>query len=187
MKFDIDCVNPMLVGSMKLLKAEDTPEHRKLFMDELVKATFLSPTCIEPEPTVDENGETVIMQGAKVQFPMLNTKDKKSYYVLYTDKQSLQEAEEIDNGTPERFRSHVAAVTVDEIGGLLATVGPQGQVNPAQGAIINPYSDSLIVGREMLIGYFKSKMEFMKAKADQERREMEDPKKVIPFPGNRQE
>ncbi len=186
MKFDVDSVNPILVGAMKLLKAEDTPEHRKLFMDELVKATFLSPTNIDPEPTVDENGEAVLIPGAKVQFPMLNTKDKKSYYVLYTDKQSLLEAEQIENGTPDKFRDHFAAITVDEIGSLIATVGPGGQPNPAQGAIINPYSDSLIIGRDMLIGYFKSKMEFMKAKAEQERKTNEDSGKVVPFPGNRQ-
>ena len=33
----------MLVGCIQLMKAEDTPEHRSMFVEELVKASFQAP------------------------------------------------------------------------------------------------------------------------------------------------
>jgi hypothetical protein len=41
MEFNKPVSNPMMVGSIELLKAEDTPEHRQMFMEELQKAKFL--------------------------------------------------------------------------------------------------------------------------------------------------
>ena len=35
MEFNKPVSNPMMVGSIELLKAEDTPEHRQMFLDEL--------------------------------------------------------------------------------------------------------------------------------------------------------
>ena len=34
MEFNKPVSNPMMVGSIELLKAEDTPEHRQMFLDE---------------------------------------------------------------------------------------------------------------------------------------------------------
>ena len=35
MEFNKPVSNPMMVGSIELLKAEDTPEHRQMFLDEM--------------------------------------------------------------------------------------------------------------------------------------------------------
>ena len=69
MEFNKPVSNPMMVGSIELLKAEDTPEHRQMFLDELQKAKFLSPVVIDPVPVPDENGRVTIARDAKVQFP----------------------------------------------------------------------------------------------------------------------
>ena len=34
MEFNKPVSNPMMVGSIELLKAEDTPEHRQMFLEE---------------------------------------------------------------------------------------------------------------------------------------------------------
>ena len=60
MEFNKPVSNPMMVGSIELLKAEDTPEHRQMFLDELQKAKFLSPVVIDPVPVPDENGRVTI-------------------------------------------------------------------------------------------------------------------------------
>ena len=73
MEFNKPVSNPMMVGSIELLKAEDTPEHRQMFLDELQKAKFLSPVVIDPVPVPDEIGRVTIARDAKVQFPMLST------------------------------------------------------------------------------------------------------------------
>ena len=59
MEFNKPVSNPMMVGSIELLKAEDTPEHRQMFLDELQKAKFLSPVVIDPVPVPDENGRVI--------------------------------------------------------------------------------------------------------------------------------
>ena len=56
MEFNKPVSNPMMVGSIELLKAEDTPEHRQMFLEELQKAKFLAPVVIDPVPQPDEKG-----------------------------------------------------------------------------------------------------------------------------------
>ena len=50
MEFNKPVSNPMMVGTIELLKAEDTPEHRQMFLEELQKAKFLAPVVIDPVP-----------------------------------------------------------------------------------------------------------------------------------------
>ena len=57
MEFNKNVSNPMLVGAIELMKAEDTPEHRSMFVDELVKAEFLSPAMVDPVPEEDGEGQ----------------------------------------------------------------------------------------------------------------------------------
>ena len=185
MKFDVESSNPMLVGAMQLMKAEDTPEHRKLITDELAKAVFLSPVYVDPAPVTDEEGNVKVEPGAKVQFPMLNTKDGKRFFVLYTDKRCMDEAEDAEgNATPEIFRDHFAAVQLDELGAMMAATPEQMQPAAADGVVINPFHENFVVGKEMAIGLFRHKVEVLKKKAENARRSMEDPGKVIRFPGS---
>ena len=60
MEFNKPVSNPMMVGSIELLKAEDTPEHRQMFLEELQKAKFLAPVVIDPAPQPDEKGQVRI-------------------------------------------------------------------------------------------------------------------------------
>ena len=50
MEFNKTVSNPMLVGCIELIKAEDTPEHRKMFVDELIQANMMAPVLMEPQP-----------------------------------------------------------------------------------------------------------------------------------------
>ena len=40
MEFNKPVSNPMMVGSIELLKAEDTPEHRQMFLESFRKQSF---------------------------------------------------------------------------------------------------------------------------------------------------
>ena len=82
MEFNKPVSNPMMVGSIELLKAEDTPEHRQMFLEELQKAKFLAPVVIDPAPQPDEKGQVRIPRDAKVQFPMLSTEDGRKFFRL---------------------------------------------------------------------------------------------------------
>ena len=71
MEFNKSVSNPMLMGAIELMRAEDTPDHRNMFVGELAKATFLSPAIIEPAPVENAEGKLAIAPGSKVQLPML--------------------------------------------------------------------------------------------------------------------
>ena len=63
MEFNKPVSNPLLMGSIELMKAEDTPAHRNMFMGELAKAEFLSPAIIEPAPGVQQLNKGKIATG----------------------------------------------------------------------------------------------------------------------------
>ena len=58
MEFNKTVSNPMLVGCIELVKEEDTPDHRNMFVTELLKASFQAPAVIDPEPVADAQRES---------------------------------------------------------------------------------------------------------------------------------
>ena len=131
MEFNKPVSNPMMVGSIELLKAEDTPEHRQMFLDELQKAKFLSPVVIDPVPVPDENGRVTIARDAKVQFPMLST----------------------DEENQQTF-----AMNFDDYAGMLLRKDAQGNISPALGFVINPFGGNIVVTREMVASMIAAKL-----------------------------
>ena len=67
MEFNKPVSNPMLVGSIELLKEEDTPDHRNMFVSEMTNASFLAPALIDPEPTENAEGKLTITGSRKKQ------------------------------------------------------------------------------------------------------------------------
>ena len=120
MEFNKPVSNPMMVGSIELLKAEDTPEHRQMFLDELQKAKFLSPVVIDPVPVPDENGRVTIARDAKVQFPMLSTEDGRKFFMAFTDWTELKRWRDEEN-------QQTFAMNFDDYAGMY-TVKLQDQV-----------------------------------------------------------
>lgn len=143
MEFRKNVSNPMLAGSIELLKAENTPEHQKMFWNELMKAKLLSPVIIDSVPEPDEDGNAKLAPGSKVQFPMLSTKDGKRFFMAFTDQPEMDKwpgAEE-----PDFF-----ALTFKDYADLLLRKDPKGNLSPALGFVVNPYSGNIVITREML-------------------------------------
>lgn len=156
MEFNKSVSNPMLMGTIELMKAEDTPEHRNMFMEEVSKASFLSPAIIEPEPVENETGKPVIAQGSKVQFPMLSTNDGKRFFMAFTDEKEYDKWVE---KAPKKFPTF--ALTLDDYMGMVLRKDAQGNICPALGVVINPYGANIILPREMLAGMLSSKLAHM--------------------------
>lgn len=153
MEFNKSVSNPMLVGAIELMKAEDTPEHRNMFMEEVMKASFLSPSIIEPEPQEDAEGKLAIAPGSKVQFPMLSTADGTRFFMAFTDESEYSKWVE---KTPKRLP--VFALNFDDYAAMVLRRDPQGNICPALGVVINPYGANIILPREMLAGIMSSRM-----------------------------
>lgn len=132
--------NPMLVGAMELLKAENTPDHRKLVMEEILHAKFLSPVTIDPVPVPDENGMTRVPPNSKVEIPMLTTSEGKHFFMAYTDIQELQKWKKEPNQQVFGFdfKDYVGMINAEN--------------STSDGLIINPFGHNLLIPKEMLAG-----------------------------------
>lgn len=151
MEFNKPVSNPMMVGSIELLKAEDIPEHRQMFLDELQKAKFLSPVVIDPVPVPDENGRVTIARDAKVQFPMLSTEDGRKFFMAFTDWTELKRWRDEEN-------QQTFAMNFDDYAGMLLRKDAQGNISPALGFVINPFGGNIVVTREMVASMIAAKL-----------------------------
>ena len=151
MEFNKPVSNPMMVGSIELLKAEDTPEHRQLFLDELQKAKFLSPVVIDPVPQPDEKGQVKIARDSKVQFPMLSTEDGRKFFMAFTDWTELKKWKDEEH-------QQTFAMNFDDYAGMLLRKDAQGNISPALGFVINPFGGNIVVTREMVAGMIAAKL-----------------------------
>lgn len=143
--------NPMLCGTIELMKAEDTPEHRKMFLDELIRAHFLSPVIVTPTPVPDETGRMKITAEHKVQFPMISTKEGHKFFLAFTD------LEELKKGHPDKDQQ-TFILSFDDYAGMLLRKDKDGNLPPALGFVINPMSSNVVVSREMVAKVIASRM-----------------------------
>lgn len=77
--------NPMLVGAIELLKADNSARHRDFFLQELLKAHLLTPATVTPPPEKGEDGAVHMLPDSQVQFPMLSTREGVRYFMAFTD------------------------------------------------------------------------------------------------------
>lgn len=142
----------MLVGCIELLKADDTPEHRNMFIAELQKANLLAPAVIDPAPEEDEEGNLKMLPGSKVQFPMLVSSDGKKYFMGFTDEVEYRLWVEKNQPLP------TFAVKFDDYVLMMMRKDPQGNSCPALGFVINPYGVNLVVHKDMLANVMAGRM-----------------------------
>lgn len=151
MEFNKTASNPMLVGAIELLKAE----HNKLFITELMKAKFLSPVKITPEPEKDENGNLKMTPENKPQFPMLTAHDGKHYFMAFTDKAEMKKWAD---ATKQNRDIVPCILTMEEF-----CVMTLGRDSNAAGAVINPYDSNAIIPAEMMMQIMAPRIAQMQA------------------------
>ncbi|MCM1025345.1 MAG: SseB family protein [Roseburia sp.] len=152
MEFNKVVSNPMLVGCVQLMRAEDTPEHRSMFVGELTKALLQAPALIDPAPAEDGEGRLTVTPGSRIQFPMLSTPDGKRFYMGFTDPVEYNKWAERNNKPP------FFALRLDDYLNMMFRRDSQGNENPALGLVLNPLGDNIVIPREMLAGIMAAKM-----------------------------
>ncbi len=143
MEFNKPVSNPMLIGTIELMKADDSQQHRGMFVNEVMKAEFLTPVVISPAPAPDKNGRLVIAEGSQVQFPSLSTPDGRQFLMAFTDKM------EFEKWKPGEEK-YSFALTFDDYVSMLLRKGGQENAARAMGFVINPYGCNVIIHREMI-------------------------------------
>ena len=142
----------MLVGCIELLKAEDTPGHRSMFITELQKADLLTPALIEPAPVEDEEGNLKLLPDSRVQFLMLTSSDGEKYFMGFTDEAEYQLWVEKNTSLP------TFAVKFDDYVLMLMNKDSRGIPSSAQGFVINPFGANLAVQKDMIANIMAGRM-----------------------------
>lgn len=144
MEFNKPVSNPMLVGTIELMKEEDTPDHRNMFVTEMTRASFLAPALIDPEPAENAEGKLVIAPNSKVQFPLLSAPDGKKFFMAFTD------ASEYDKWQEKTRPLPTFSLKFDDYAAMLFHKNSDGTTAQALGFVINPVGCNIIVPREMV-------------------------------------
>lgn len=137
--------NPMLVGAMELLRDENTVERRNIFIDEMLKATFISPVIITPEPEIDEQGKMKLTREHQIQLPMLSTPEGKHFFMAFTDKGELEKWKKDEKQKNFTF-------VFDDYSNMLM----KNQSN-SEGVVINPFSANMVLSKEMVVAIKEAK------------------------------
>lgn len=151
MEFNKPVSNPMLIGTIELMKADNSQQHRGMFVNEMMKAEFLTPVLISPAPEPDPNGRLVIGKGSKVQFPSLSVPDGRQFLMAFTDKM------EFEKWRPGEEK-YSFALTFDDYVSMLLHKDEQGNSGPAIGMVINPFGCNLILHRDMIANMVLTRM-----------------------------
>lgn len=144
MNFNQKVSNPMLVGTIELYKAENTPEHREMLEDEIVKGTYLSPILIDPKPEKNESGGIIVKQGSKLQFPALTAPNGARFYMAFTDRMEFEKS-----GRKEEY--YEVALNFADYMAMLFKNDPQ---NAFAGFVINPFGGNIVLPKEIVMGLY---------------------------------
>ncbi len=136
--------NPMLVGAIELLRAEDTPGHRRMVMEEIMHATLLSPVTITPEPLRDENGVPRITPEHHVQLPMFS-REGKNFFMAFTDFGELEKWQSDEGHSVFGFRFNDYFKMMNDAG------------ETCQGIVINPFGNNIVLGKDMILNTIRRK------------------------------
>ena len=135
--------NPMLCGAIELMRADNTLEHRSLYIGELVKARFLVPVIADKPPVVDESGKPQFENGTQIKLPMLPGQENKRYFMAYTDGEELRKWKAKGEGI------HIFIMTFQKLAAMMLNTAEGDPANVADGFIINPFGTNVIVTKEL--------------------------------------
>lgn len=148
MEYNKSVSNPLLIGAIELMKADGTPEHRKMVSDEIVKACYLTPAKVTPIPP---EGETKLPPGSNVQLPVLAAPNGKQFFMAFTDKTELKKWKDDEE-------QQTLAMTFDDYAMMMFRKDGEGNTSPVAGLVINPFGVNIIVPKEMVAQYIAAKM-----------------------------
>ena len=147
MLFNAKIENPMLIGAIEVMRADENPEKKEAVLEEILKATFLCPATVSEPPLEGEDGLPYLKEDCEVQQKMIQDKNGKPLLMAFTSK------EEMDKWMSQRaIRDFVYGfgMTFLEYVDLMMQEMPNGERGPAQGFVIDPYGCNLVVDRDMV-------------------------------------
>lgn len=112
-------------------------DNQQLFENEMLKAIYMTPVLITPEPEKDEEGNVKLQPGTKISVQVLPMQNNKSMMMAFTDSKEFKKWAMAD-------QSHTVSMGMRE---FISTVMKDPNL---AGVTINPFSNNLIIPRERM-------------------------------------
>ena len=140
MEFNKSVSNPLLIGAIELVRAENTPEHMKLLTDQMLQAKYMTPAVVTLIPSEGKENANAEETGKHVNMPLLAAPGGKQYFMAFTD---MEELKRWQSQTPHQ----VFAMKFSDYVNML--LKPDCEVN---GVVINPFDHNLVITKDMILG-----------------------------------
>ncbi len=152
--------NPDLVSAICDMRQDNSPEKQNRMMDEVMKAHFITPVNVSPEPNHghcdgDDHCDchhhhhdhtTEFKEGTTISFYSIADSAGKHFFLAFTDWDELRKWQNNDH-------QQTFIVTFDDISGMLLQENSRWD-----GFVINPYGESIVFNNE-LVKALKDEME----------------------------
>ncbi|NLD19054.1 MAG: SseB family protein [Clostridiales bacterium] len=131
--------NPALKDAIVKAKENSGMENSVKFLNEVVRARLLAPVSMDKDPEYDkETGEVILEKDTAISFELISADNGDLYYPVFTDGEEMLKCE-----VDENQRSLI--INFDDLAAML--LQPQ---NSVAGFVINPMSDNVVFGAEMV-------------------------------------
>lgn len=132
--------NPDLVEAIKVMNENNTQESQDNVINEVMKAHFISPVTIFPEPEHSSgSSEVVLKEKTKINFNIIENTARQQFFLVFTDWEELGKWKKGENqNTLILSFDDLAAMVLDKEGS-------------SEGFVINPYGGNIIFNKNMII------------------------------------
>lgn len=152
--------NAKLVSLIEKVKTAPKGDEYVRLMNELsreiaMNARFIAVVRLSQEPSVAEDGTAVIPEGTKVEFALLDDGRGNRYYPAFTSSEELNKWQDMAATEPKTL-----AIGFDEYAAMIL------DRHGADGFVINPFSDNLLVQTEAVKRWREKKQYELKGHAE---------------------
>jgi hypothetical protein len=134
-----------LILAIEAMKLDGSPENLDRFINEVMRARFLSPVTISPFPEFDENGDAILTEDTTVSFHLIGEGSGNSYFPAFSGWEEFKKWSEAENmQTMVSTFDDFASMVLDEKG-------------ESSGFVIDPFGASLPFSHEMIDSLKKQK------------------------------
>ncbi len=131
--------NPSLIAAIKVMCAENNEKNQADMINEVIKASFITPVKITPDPPApDKDGNTVLPKETVIGFVTLENEENEEFFIAFTDWQQLAKWR-------EKGDEQTIIVTYADLSTLV--LDPRGK---SSGFVINPYSDNIVIKKQLI-------------------------------------
>lgn len=131
--------NPSLIASIKALLAKNNEQNQNEMINEVIRAKFLTPVIIAPDPTTsEETGKKTFPKGTAIGFITLQNENNEEFFLAFTDWQELKKwRDKVDEQTLIVSYADLSSLVLDDKG-------------RSGGFVINPYSDDVVFKKTLI-------------------------------------